>query len=325
MQSGCGSLPDTMKQKNVTQPAWNLFCKGDLAGAEQAAATAIRKLNSMAVHPVPDIMIIKAFYSCRLGHFQEARSLFGRVLEACPDDVYAQQGYLLALQDELALKAPKKGVTETGTLLLGLGTGRSGSTTLAKLWREQQGCYCSHEHPPRLPWKGSSSRLEFHQRRFDILRSGFKYVGDVSHWWLPYVDTLMDDYKDVRVVVLKRDRKATVDSFLKIKGGPGKGAINHWINHDGRFWARNIWDECYPSYEASNMKEAIERYWQDYYATVDSLIQRFPSSIRVFPTEQLSDPNTQVELLSFCGFMNPRLKADLYLNKGDAVDGLHMY
>jgi len=311
--------------ENVTQPAWDLFCKGNLAGAEQAAAAAIQKLNSMAVSPVPDIMILKAYYLCRLSRFEEARSLFGRVLEACPDDVYAQQGYLLALQDGLALKMPEKGPTSTGTLLLGLGTGRSGSTTLAKLWTEQEGCYCSHEHPPRLSWKGSSSRLEFHRRRFDILRGHFKYVGDVSHWWLPYIDMLMDHYNDVRIVVLKRDRKATIDSFLKIKGGGGKGAINHWVEHDGRLWARNVWDECYPSYDTSDMKEAIEHYWEDYYATVDNMMQRFPSSIRVFPTEQLSDPNTQADLLSFCGFATPCLKTDLCLNKGDALDGLQMY
>ena len=189
----------------------------------------------------------------------------------------------------------------------------------------QEGCYCSHEHPPRLSWKGGSSRLAFHKRRFDILRGGFKFVGDVSHWWLPYLDTLLDSDNDVRVVVMKRDRDATVDSFMKIKGGPGKGAINHWIDHDGSFWARNIWDECYPSYDTSDMKGAIERYWDDYYGTVDSLIHRFPTSIRVFLTEQLGDPEIQAELLSFSGFMNPCLKTDLYLNKGDALDGLHMY
>ena len=311
-------------ERNITQPAWDLFSKGNLAGAEQAATLAMQKLNNMAVHPIPDIMILKAFYLCRLHRFQDARSLFTRVLEACPDDVYAQQGYLLALQDEFSPKPKDKGAKE-GALLLGLGTGRSGSTTLTKLWAEQENCYCSHEHPPRLSWKNNSSRLSFHQQRFDLLKSNFKFVGDVSHWWLPYIDTLMDSYNDVRVVVLKRDRKATVDSFLKIKGGTGKRAINHWIDHDGKFWTKNIWDECYPKYETSNMKEAIEYYWEEYYEIVDNLMKRFPEAIRVFSTEQLSDPELQSDLLSFCGFIKPKLKTDLYLNKGDALDGERMY
>lgn len=311
-------------KRNVTQPAWDIFSRGDLAGAEQAANAAIQKLNNMAVHPIPDVMIIKAFYLCRLHRFQDARSLFGRVLEACPDDVYAQQGYLLALQDELALKSTDNKAIK-GTLLLGLGTGRSGSTTLAKLWAVQKDCYCSHEHPPRLSWKGSASRLVFHQNRFNFLQRNFKYIGDVSHWWLPYIDALMKSNEDVRVVVLKRDRKATVDSFLKIKGGIEKGAINHWMDHDGSFWAKNIWDECYPSYKTSNIKEAIESYWDDYYKTVDNLIHRYPSSIRLFSTEELSKSDTQVDLLTFCGFKSPKLKTDLYLNKSNALDGLHMY
>ena len=70
------------QNNNVTQPAWDLFCKGDMAGAEQAAMSAVQKLNNMAVHPVPDIMILKAFYMCRLHQFENARKLFARVLEA---------------------------------------------------------------------------------------------------------------------------------------------------------------------------------------------------------------------------------------------------
>jgi len=241
----------------------------------------------------------------------------------------------MALKDEFILKSSEselasnnrsaEGSNHKGRLLLGLGTGRSGSTTLAKLWREQEDCYCSHEHPPRLAWKADSTRLTFHANRFNLLLDDYKYVGDVSHWWLPYIDILMERYDNVRVVVLKRDRKATVDSFLKIKGGNNKGAINHWVDHDGSFWGNNTWDECYPSYDKSTMKEAIEQYWDDYYDTVDSLTQRYPLSIKLFSTEKLSDPDTQEKLLSFCGFTSPKLKTDLYLNKGDALDGLYMY
>ncbi len=314
-----------MEKKNVAQPAWDLFCKGDLAGAEQAASIAIQKLNNMTVAPVPDIMVLKAFYLCRLSRFHEARSLFGRVLENCPDDIYAQQGYLLSLEDEFSQKSNKEKKDVNGKLLLGLGTGRSGSTTLAKLWGEQKSCYCSHEHPPRLSWSDSPSRLAFHQQRFDLLCSRYDYVADVSHWWLPYIDTLMATYENTRIVVLKRTRSATVDSFMKIKGGPGKNAINHWINHDGEFWSKNAWDECYPSYKTGDMKEAIENYWDDYYAIVDDLVKKYPSSIRIFSTEHLSEADKQAELLSFCGFVKPRLKTDIHLNKGDAVDGSRMY
>ena len=322
-------------KQHVTQPAWDLFCQGDLAGAERAAMLAVKQMNNTNISPIPDIMILKAFYLSRLQRFEDARRLFGRVLEDRPDDAYAQEGYLLALRDELTLNKSthKNEVRHTagnrrkqnGNLLLGLGTGRSGSTTLVKLWKNQKACYASHEHPPRLPWAGGASRLEFHKRRLDLLLESFNFVADAAHWWLPHIDYIMDNYKDVRVIIMKRERKTTVSSFLKIKGGGYKGSINHWMKHDGTYWAKNIWDECYPSYDARDMEKAIGMYWDNYYATVERIMQRFPSSVRIFETERLGEPGAQTEILSFCGFAVPRLKTDLHLNRGDATDGHRMY
>lgn len=322
------------KNKSIIQPAWDLFCSGNLAAAEQAAMTALQKSNDMTAAPVPDVMILKAFYLCRLNRFDDARKLFGRVLESLPDDVYAKQGYLLALKDELKQKFPDQAkpekhgaeeLSEKSRLILGIGTGRSGSTTLTKLWQLQEASYCSHEHPPRLSWSIKTSRLKFQLERFDVLLKNYKFVGDVSHWWLPYIDAILEKYEDARIVVLKRNRKATVDSFLKIKGGGGKGSINHWIKHDGSNWSKNIWDECYPKYKVPKMKKALEYYWDDYYKTVDRWIKRYPESIKLVSTEELSDPDVQKDLLLFCGYEKPVLMTDLYLNKGGAHEGERMY
>lgn len=315
-----------MKQdKNIIQPAWDLFCSGNLAAAEQAAMTTLQKSNDMTAAPVSDVMILKAFYLCRLSRFDDARMLFGRILEFSPDDPYAQQGYLLALKDGLKQKLDSEHDADAGRLILGIGTGRSGSTTLTKLWQLQQASYCSHEHPPRLSWRLNADRLAFQLERFDVLLNHYKFVGDVSHWWLPYIDAIIEKHENTRIVVLKRNRKATVDSFLKIKGGGGKGSINHWIKHDGSSWTKNIWDECYPKYKATKMKKALEYYWDDYYKTVDRLLKRYPESIKVFSTEELSNPDVQKELLLFCGYKEPVLMTDIYLNKGGAHDGERMY
>ena len=314
------------KSQDILQLARDLFRKGDLAGAEVAAGNVVRQMKTMAPAPVPDIMILKAFYLCRLNRPQKARALFGNVLEVCPDDGYAQAGYLLALQDELAAEGRSDiQPAEESTLLLGIGTGRSGSTTLTKLWQQQENCYCSHEHPPRLGWDFNMPRFDFHKRRIALLQRGYRFVGDVSHWWLPYIDQVLENYRNVRVVVLKREKEATVNSFLKIKGGGRKGTINHWIDHDGSYWARNVWDECYPVYDVTAMGEAIGRYWDDYYSTAEILAQRLPSSIRIFSTERLGERATQDEILSFCGFERPRTIDDLHLNKGSISDGVRMY
>lgn len=320
--------------KHLANQAWDHFRNGNFSGAEQAAMSAIKQSARIKATPWVDILILKAFHLLRLQNYDESRILFGRALELAPDDACAQEGFLLALRDRLkgtkqippdTLDTESAEQPGTHVLLMGLGMGRSGSTSLTKLWETQDNCYCFHEHPPRLTWTENPSRWEFHKRRFDILLDRYRFVGDVSHWWLPYVDRIMESYENARLVVLKRQREAVIKSVLKMKTLRDGRMMNHWIDHDGSLWVKHDWDECYPSYNVSNIREALERYWDEYYATVDILIDRFPSSIRVFPTEELSEADTQLKILSFCGFESPRIVDGLHLNKGTVVDGRSGY
>lgn len=308
--------------EEINAHAWTLFRQGDLRGAERHAAEAIRRRPALGREsPLPEIWSLHAFYLARAGRAAEARELFGRVLENRPDDMYAQEGYLLALREQFS---PLDG-GRRGRLLLGLGTGRSGSTSLTHLWEAQSGCYSSHEHPPRLAWDGSESRQDFHLRRFDLLLDRFDHVADVAHWWLPRMGVLLKRFPDARVVVLRRERAATVASFLKVKGAAQLGGINHWMPHDGTYWTRNAWDECYPDYEAESAEEAIGLYWDAYYAAVEAMRRDYPDAVMVLPTERIGDEDAQASLLRFCGFSVPRLMGDLRLNRGGAEDGRFMY
>ncbi|HHZ95800.1 MAG TPA: tetratricopeptide repeat protein, partial [Flavobacteriales bacterium] len=267
--------------------AWELFRQGNLLAAEKAATDSMQKAP-FAESPLADILIVKAFYLCRLGHSEEARNLFANIMKQHPHDPYVQAGYILSLKDKLGLNTKTKLESQRSPqLLIGLGTGRSGSTTLTKLWKAQPACYCSHEHPPRLPWTDTDSRYEFHKQRFLVALGGHGYVGDVSHWWLPYVEDLIASFNGVRFVVLKRDRDATVKSFLNIKKADGGDGMNHWMKHDGTVWGHVAWDECYPTYDVDKIEIAIQHYWQDYYDTVDALIARYPAHIRQFKTEDI--------------------------------------
>jgi hypothetical protein len=320
---------------SLANQAWEFFRRGDFARAEQATMAVVNKAGWAISTPWPDLLILRAFHCLRLGAYDHALSLFGGVLEKFPDDACAQEGFLLALQGQLqgsnhiptqAGSGGNATHSETGILILGLGTGRCGSTSISKLLENQDDCYCYHEHPPRLTWEINPSRWNFHKRRLDILLNHYRFVGDISHWWLPYIDLILEHYENVRVVVLKREKAATIKSFLKIKKIAATGRmLNHWVNHDGTYWIKTPWDECYPSYDVSSVEEALNLYWEQYYDTVDKLTRRAPSSVRTFPTEHLSDKATQLEILSFCGFKNPKTLDDMHLNKEKIKDGESNY
>lgn len=124
-------------------------------------------------------------------------------------------------------------------------------------------------------------------------------------------------FPDLRLVALMRDPEACARSFLKVKG-TGPGALNHWTDHDGRYWKPALWDSLYPSYEVSAFAgaprdfadaeavgrlqfELVRRYAADYNAAVRAWQEALDDKILVVPTDQLSDPACQERIYRFIG------------------------
>jgi len=299
------------------QQALDHVRKGNLDAAERALLQLLRDGGTPEVgHALDRVAGMKALYLMAAGRREDARRVLAHYLALVPRGPTLMGAYESLLADLPLLPAGAR-----GRLVLGAGTGRSGSTSLTQLLAAQPGSHFSHEHAPRLAWSSGDTRLDFHVRRFRSLRRAFAGFGDVSHWWLPRFEALLEAFPDLRMIVLKRDRLETISSFLKVKGGEGKGAINHWVDHDGRFWRRNIWDECYPKYEAVGSREAIGAYWDDYYRQADELQRRHPAALRVFPTAHLSSPDGQREILTFAGFSDPVTVEGLAANAGTVRDG----
>ena len=299
------------------QQALELVRQGNLDGAERALLQLLRQGATPELgHALDRVAGMKALYLMAAGRLEDARRVLAHYLTIVP-----RGPTLMGAFESLLAEIPTRLGEERGRLVIGAGTGRSGSTSLTQLLAAQPGGYFSHEHAPRLSWEGPDPRFDFHVRRFRQLQRGFSSFGDVSHWWLPRFEALLVAFPGLRMIVLKRDRLDTIASFLKVKGGEGQGGINHWIDHDGRFWRRNIWDECYPKYEARGSREAIGAYWDDYYRQAEELQRRHPGVLRVFPTTLLSSTEGQREILTFAGFTDPVTIEALAANAGTIKDG----
>lgn len=243
-----------------------------------------------------------------------------RLLLCYPDCQKAKKQFLFALNRI----AETKKTPSKKHLLLGLGSGRCGTTSLTMLWNSQDDCFASHESLPLVPWEISEGRFTFHKERLQILMDMHAYVGEVCSSWLPYFEEIVRSFPNVRAVVLKRDKQSTVNSFYKITGSGKKGAINHWMEHDGTFFKKDPWDLFFPTYESNNMKDAIGRYWEEYYQIAEMLCEKYPENIRIFSMDVLNDEEKQKELLRFCGFDNPKTSTKIELNKGSTRDGSYL-
>lgn len=169
---------------------------------------------------------------------------------------------------------------EPKRLVLGIGTGRSGTVSLANLLDAAPGTHITHEALPRLPWEYAEAPLAQHLKQFRERSEAI--VGDVASYWLPYIEEILRRWEDVRIIYVERERAAVVDSFV-IKM---KGKKNHWMHHNGRRWRRDRnWDQCFPKYDVDDMATAIGLYWDEYAARAHALCDTYPDHIRGWKME----------------------------------------
>lgn len=294
--------------------------EGRLLNAADVAMTLNKESNGEIVDPVAESFSIKGFYLAIRGKPKSAVNCFRQALWVDPANRYAADGLAMALEDRFHFleETPVK-----GRIIIGMGTGRSGSASLTRLLRKQKDSSFAHEYPPRMGWDKQPQRLDTHFRRFNILRRYNAFVGDVSHWWLPHVEEVLELHEDVRFVAMQRNKEKTIESFLSIKwfkGVDAPGAVNHWVDHDGTFFKENAWDDAYPKYDVSDLPTALGMYWEDYYGTCEELQKKYPDTFRIFRTEELGDRKYQSRILQFCGFDGGVTIPNLQLNKSGSID-----
>ena len=226
---------------------------------------------------------------------------------------------------EQLLKARVKR-TRPGKVILGIGTGRCGSTTLSAAFAEIPDACSTHENPPLIDWEPQHEQLRFHMNRLRLLADYYAFVFDASHWWLNALDTFFDEFLAGQVIGLRRDTGACVKSFLHVKGS-GRGSVNHWAPPENGIWTTTPGDPSYPSYRIppdllANPDAAkaahIERYVTEYNHSLASLAKAHPDRLLLLRTEELNDSATITRLGSFVGV--PLTMPKTAFNVGSTTD-----
>jgi hypothetical protein len=214
-----------------------------------------------------------------------------------------------------------------GRIVLGIGSGRSGSTSLAAMLATVDGSCCTHENPPLISWTPEPEEIEFHLLRFRRLDSYHPLVADVSHWWLNVMDLFFAEFPEARVMGTFRAVESCAASFMRIKGS-GRGSYNHWVPYDNGTWAAARWDPAYPTHavpehaalDPDGVKlELIARYVREYNDAMHASAQRFPDRMMLVHTESLDDEAAQNAIFDFVRLQGT--VARTRLNVGTTDDG----
>lgn len=234
-------------------------------------------------------------------------------------------------------------------IVIGLGSGRTGTASLSHMISSQRDAICFHEMNPtgcvffdnsqpiinginefqRILDGGDKRLLSIdYARKASVDKYAelqqmdkVRMIGDIAYYYLSYVDEILAVNQNVRFVCIKRDREQTVNSWIsksaigrwrslkladwlkaKITRTPYYTTRNFWQEHDGSRYAPDpVWDSTFPKFEAANMREAIGKYWDYYYAEAEKAQARHPEHFRIFPIEKMSSPEGQNEMLEFIG------------------------
>jgi hypothetical protein len=188
-------------------------------------------------------------------------------------------------------------------IILGIGSGRCGTRSLADVLNRQPGCRITHEDRPLLAWDADqkSERLRARFARWRQRRSE-PIVGDDASLYLPYLDEALSAEPDLRVICLQRPRDEVIDSFGRWLDRVHPVPTDHWTTRPqpGRHH-HPVWSTIFPKYDEPTRQAGIGRYYDDYYRQVARLQEACPDRVGVFPTTALNDEASLRDLLSFAG------------------------
>src|SRR5689334_17661165 len=185
---------------------------------------------------------------------------------------------------------PNRGPDDGRTIVLGMGTGRCGTHTLAELLNRQPDARVTHEQPPLLTWRPCPGRSAIRERLERIKRTRpQRLVGDVALFYLPYVEEALALEPNLRVIGLERPREEVITSFCRWADTVHPLPTDHWAADPPPGWHHDpIWTRIFPQYPGhASREERIGRYWDDYHRAAAELARKHPGRVRVFPTDAL--------------------------------------
>ena len=99
-------------------------------------------------------------------------------------------------------------------LIIGYGTGRCGTSSLAHLLNLQPDCDIRHEAEGLHWWPILTDYLKIRDELKERLKHN-KVVGNIGYMWLQYVSRIVEEFSDVNLIHIWRKEEEVVESFWK--------------------------------------------------------------------------------------------------------------
>ncbi len=199
-------------------------------------------------------------------------------------------------------------------LVLGMGTGRCGTMSLARLLGLQHDTESTHEFPPTPTW--STNHDEAMSRVAGIAARLSLVAADVAWHYLCHLLVILDNYPDTKFICLERDRTGyLISAYRKILAN-----VNPFQDHDGRDWISFPEFECgVPKFNRCSRDKTLQRYYDFYILKSYRLAERFSDNVRIWPMDVLNNTVLQAEMLTWAGFDKPVIELNIKENVATTI------
>lgn len=187
-------------------------------------------------------------------------------------------------------------------LVLGVGTGRCGSQSLARLLDQQLDSKATHELLGPMPWLMEPGALQ--GRIATLLQRNASAACDVAFYHLPHTRAILEICPDTKFICLVRPVEEYVQSALR-----HTGQANQWQMHDGTRWDDHYYDDkIFPKYQMDMGREdAVRGFWEEYNRMAQHFEREYPEQFHCFPTDDLNSKEGVRRILEFVGFPEPKI------------------
>ena len=184
-------------------------------------------------------------------------------------------------------------------LIIGTGTGRCGTMSLAHFLDSQGGTYVSHEgFREHLPWEPDFELMQAFIDQIYQQAHGCDRVGNVSFYWQKYIGQVIEHVdEDARIFIIERPRKGMVDSWLRRCHRKNKDHFTTTRHQRGCTVYPNI-DKAFPKYPTS-LKDALGLYWDEAHRIALEWRRRFPHNVKIIHTDRLNTERGRARILDW--------------------------
>lgn len=174
-------------------------------------------------------------------------------------------------------------------IIIGCGTGRCGTVSLSKLLSNCSNSNIPHEMKPIVSY--DFNRMIYERFKFNILTNFKKYVGTVAPYARNVIEYLINDFPDIKIIWITRDREKTIKSFIK-----ATEEHNLWSND-----CKHPFGEAVPSYNELTREEAIKKFVNEENNRAIKLENDYPNNFKIFNVEDLNTKEGQNKIFDWVG------------------------